>query len=158
MPELAEGQEAPDFALPSTTGEEIRLPDFRGRKNVVLYFYPKDSTPGCTTEACSFRDAQAEMAELDTQVLGVSRDSIESHGRFSDKYGLSFPLLSDAQGKVTESYGVWREKNMYGKTQMGIVRSTFVIDKQGIIRKVYRKVSVNGHSEEVKEFIRANLL
>lgn len=157
MPDIAEGQKAPDFELPSSTGDSIRLSDFQGKKNVVLYFYPKDDTPGCTKEACSFRDSHADFEGMDTQVLGVSRDPISSHQKFSDKYSLQFPLLSDENGEVTEAYGVWREKNMYGKTSMGIVRSTVIIDKDGTIRKIYPKVKVDGHTEQVREFVRENL-
>lgn len=157
MAMISEGQPAPGFALPASTGATVSLDDFKGNKTVVLYFYPKDDTPGCTKEACSFRDESAEFEKVGAVVLGVSRDSLASHQKFRDKYSLSFPLLSDVDGTVTEAYGVWQEKNMYGKKSMGIVRSTFVIDRDGIVRKVFPKVSVDGHSNEVLSFIRDNL-
>ncbi|BCW99424.1 MAG: putative peroxiredoxin bcp [Armatimonadota bacterium] len=153
---IAEGQKAPDFSLPASTGETVSLSQFQG-KNVVLYFYPKDDTPGCTTEACSFRDNLSEFDAADTVVLGVSRDDVASHQRFSQKYSLPFPLLADTDGSVTEAYGVWQEKNMYGKKTWGIVRSTFIIDRDGVVRKVFPKVKVDGHTAEVLEFIRSNL-
>ena len=156
MAAIAEGHPAPDFTLPSSTGGEISLSDFRGSKSVVLYFYPKDVTPGCTKEACSFRDSTAEFEKLGAQVLGVSRDSLGSHEKFAAKYQLAFPLLSDANGKVTEAYGVWAEKSMYGKTYMGIERSTFLIDTEGRLQREWRKVSVKGHAAEVLEAISAD--
>lgn len=155
MAAIAEGQTAPDFTLPANTGTQISLSDYLGKKNVVLYFYPKDDTPGCTKEACSFRDDTSELDKLDAQVLGVSRDSVHSHQAFASKYNLPFPLLADTEGKVTEAYGVWQEKNMYGKKTMGIVRTTVVIGKDGVIRKVFPKVSVDGHSAEIQEVLRA---
>lgn len=155
MAEIAEGQPAPDFTLPSSTGGEISLSDYRGSKSVVLYFYPKDDTPGCTKEACSFRDSAAEFEKLGAQVLGVSRDALGSHEKFAAKYQLAFPLLSDADGRVTEAYGVWREKNMYGKKTMGIVRTTVIIGRDGVIRKIYPKVSVDGHSEQVLNLLKS---
>lgn len=154
---IAEGQKAPDFSLPASTGETVSLSQFQGKKNVVLYFYPKDDTPGCTTEACSFRDNLSEFDVADTVVLGVSRDDVASHQKFSQKYSLPFPLLADTDGSVTEAYGVWQEKNMYGKKTWGIVRSTFIIDRDGVVRKVFPKVKVDGHTAEVLEFIRSNL-
>lgn len=152
-----EGKAAPCFTLTAGDGNTISLSDFKGKKNVVLYFYPKDDTPGCTKEACAFRDIGGEYDALDTQVLGVSRDDTRSHAKFSEKFQLNFPLLADTEGAVTEAYGVWQEKNMYGKTYMGIQRATFIIDKEGIVRKVYPKVSVDGHATEIQDFIKTNL-
>lgn len=146
--ELKEGMKAPAFTAEATGGETISLGDFKG-KTVVLYFYPKDSTPGCTREACAFRDAQAQMKKLGAVVLGVSRDSLKSHESFAAKQELNFPLLSDPDRKIIEAYGVWKEKSMYGKTSMGIERSTFLIDGEGRIRRIWRKVKVDGHDEEV---------
>ncbi len=157
MAMIAEGQKAPDFSLPASDGGTVSLSQFRGKKNVVLYFYPKDDTPGCTTEACSFRDHLADFDSVDAVVLGVSRDDVDSHRKFSQKYSLPFPLLADTDGTVTEAYGVWQEKNMYGKKTWGIVRSTFIIDRDGVVRKVFPKVKVDGHTDEVLEFIRRNL-
>jgi len=147
--ELKVGDPAPDFRLPSTEGREIALKEFRGKKNVVLYFYPKDDTPGCTKEACSFRDERPKFDKKDAVILGVSFDDLESHKKFAGKYKLPFPLLSDADKKLAEAYGVYKEKSMYGRTYMGIERSTFVIDKDGTIARIYRKVKVDGHSDEI---------
>ena len=149
--ELNVGDPAPDFSLPSTEGREISLKEFRGKKNVVLYFYPKDDTPGCTKEACSFRDERPKFEKTAAVILGVSFDGLESHRKFVEKYGLPFTLLSDADKKVAAAYGVYKEKSMYGKTYMGIERSTFVIDKEGRIAEVFRKVKVDGHSDGVLE-------
>ena len=149
--ELKVGDPAPDFRLPSTEGREIALKEFRGKKNVVLYFYPKDDTPGCTKEACSFRDERPKFGKKDAVILGVSFDDLESHKKFAGKYKLPFPLLSDADTKIAEAYGVYKEKSMYGRTYMGIERSTFVIDKDGTIAQIYRKVKVDGHSDEILE-------
>ncbi|MCS7228582.1 MAG: thioredoxin-dependent thiol peroxidase [Candidatus Kryptonium sp.] len=146
--ELKIGQKAPDFTLPSDTGEKISLKDFRGKK-VVLYFYPKDDTPGCTKEACSFRDNINLILERGAVVIGVSADSVDSHKKFKEKYNLNFPLLSDEKHKVLEKYGVWKEKSLYGKKFMGIERTTFIIDEQGKIAHIFRKVKVDGHTEEV---------
>ncbi|HEY7462689.1 MAG TPA: thioredoxin-dependent thiol peroxidase [Gemmatimonadota bacterium] len=143
------GRQAPEFALPSQTGETVRLADFRGKKNVVLYFYPKDDTPGCTREACDFRDALPGLGRKDVVVLGVSKDGVASHEKFASKYELPFPLLSDAQGDVAERYGVWKEKTHYGRTALGIERTTFLIDKEGVLRKVFPKVRVEGHVDEI---------
>ena len=145
---VEEGEAAPDFSLPADDGRQVQLSQLRGRP-VVLYFYPKDDTPGCTREACAFRDKSAELAARGVAVLGVSPDDVASHGRFRDKYRLNFPLLADAGHQVAERYGAWREKNMYGKKSMGIQRSTFLIDGEGRVRKVWKKVSVDGHDEEV---------
>ena len=145
---IEEGETAPDFTLPADDGKSIQLSQLRGRP-VVLYFYPKDDTPGCTREACAFRDRRSEIAERGAVVLGVSPDDVASHGKFRDKYGLNFPLLADTGHQLAERYGAWREKNMYGKKSMGIQRSTFLIDREGKVRKVWKKVSVDGHDEEV---------
>lgn len=142
------GQRAPAFTLTADEGSEVRLADLKGRP-VVLYFYPKDDTPGCTREACAFRDQQAKFKKLGAVVLGVSADSTETHGRFRDKYGLNFPLLADLDHKVAEKYGAWREKNMYGKKSMGIQRSTFLIDAAGKVARVWKAVKVDGHEQQV---------
>jgi len=143
-----EGDPAPDFRLPADDGKTYALKDLRGRK-VVLYFYPKDDTPGCTKEACSFRDNLSRVQSKGAIVLGVSKDDLASHAKFREKYSLSFPLLSDPEGKVLTAYGVWKEKNLYGKTFMGIERTTFVIDERGRIQKVFPRVKVDGHVDEV---------
>lgn len=150
------GQPAPDFTLPSDTGEEVSLRALRG-KNVVLYFYPKDMTPGCTKEACSFRDDLSTFQDEDTVILGVSLDDLVSHGKFRAKHDLNFPLLSDADAEVSKAYGAYRLKKLYGKEYYGIVRSTFIIDKEGVVREAFPKVRVDGHTEEVLAFIRQNL-
>lgn len=142
------GALAPDFELQDSTGQNRRLSEFRGRK-VVLYFYPKDDTPGCTKEACSFRDNLERIANLGAVVVGVSPDRVESHGRFAAKYGLSFPLLADSDARVAQAYGVWVKKSMYGREYMGIERTTFVIDEGGVVRRVFPKVKVAGHVDEV---------
>jgi len=143
-----EGDPAPDFRLPADDGKTYALKDLRGRK-VVLYFYPKDDTPGCTKEACSFRDNLSRVQSKGAVVFGVSKDDLASHAKFREKYSLSFPLLSDPEGKVLNAYGVWKEKNLYGKTFMGIERTTFVIDERGRIQKVFARVKVDGHVDEV---------
>ncbi len=140
---------APDFKLQSDDGKSYSLSQFRGKKEVVLYFYPKDDTPGCTKEACSFRDASPKFSGKDVQVLGVSLDDLDSHSKFRSKYSLNFPLLSDSDHKVADAYGVYKLKNMYGKEFWGIERSTFIIDKSGKIKKTFRRVSVDGHTDEV---------
>jgi thioredoxin-dependent peroxiredoxin len=145
---VEEGQAAPDFTLRSDAGREVRLSALRGQP-VVLYFYPKDDTPGCTREACSFRDRKADLAAHGAAVLGVSPDDVASHGKFRDKYSLNFPLLADAGHQVAEAYGAWREKTSYGKTSMGIQRSTFLIDAAGKVRKVWKRVEVDGHDDAV---------
>lgn len=150
---VVEGQPAPDFALMSTDGNTVRLSDLRGKK-VVLYFYPKDDTPGCTKEACSFRDNLGTLQGMGVVVLGVSPDSVASHQKFAQKYGLTFPLLADEGAQVATLYGVWKEKKQYGRTYMGIERTTFLIDENGIVRRVFPKVKVDGHVEEVIEAIR----
>jgi thioredoxin-dependent peroxiredoxin len=145
---LAEGKKAPAFTLPDRNGNKISLKDFSG-KNVVLYFYPKDNTSGCTAEACDFRDSLPNFKKVDAVVLGVSPDSPASHKKFADKYELPFTLLSDEDKKVLEKYGVWQEKSMYGRKYMGVVRTTVIIDGKGIVKKIFPKVKVKGHVEEV---------
>ena len=151
---IAEGDKAPDFTLPTDGGGSITLSDLKGEW-VVLYFYPRDDTPGCTKEACGFNDALPQLEKLNAKVIGVSRDSVAKHDKFKAKYGLSFPLGADEDGSVCEAYGVWVEKTMYGKKSMGIERSTFLIDPEGTIAKVWRKVKVPGHVEEVRDAIAA---
>ncbi|HWO98097.1 MAG TPA: thioredoxin-dependent thiol peroxidase [Bacillus sp. (in: firmicutes)] len=147
------GETAPDFELMAQTGEMVKLTDFRG-KYVVLYFYPKDMTPGCTTEACDFRDYHEQFAELDAVILGVSPDPVDKHQKFAEKHGLPFLLLVDEDHEVAERYGVWKLKKNFGKEYMGIERSTFVIDKDGMLVKEWRKVKVKGHVEEALTFIK----
>lgn len=147
---VAVGDLAPDFTLPSSSGKAIRLSDLRG-KNVVLYFYPKDDTQGCTKEACAFRDNLPRFGEMDAIILGVSKDSMDSHANFIKKYGLNFTLLSDEDLKVNNLYGTWVEKENYGRKYWGTERSTFVIGKDGKVKKVFRKVKVDGHEKEVLE-------
>ncbi len=147
--QLETGDHAPDFTLPTNGDGEISLSAFRGEKQVVLYFYPKDDTPGCTTEAKAFRDLRDQFEAADTVVLGVSKDSCASHDKFHTKYDLNFALVSDESGTVCEDYGVWVEKNMYGKKYMGIQRATFLIAKDGTIAQIWPKVKVDGHAEEV---------
>jgi len=144
------GAVAPDFSAPTDGEGSIRLKDLRGKK-VVLYFYPKDNTPGCTTESCDFRDAQAKFDAKDAVILGVSPDSVKSHDKFKQKFELPFALISDEDHKIAEAYGVWQEKSMYGRKYMGIVRSTFVIDEKGKIAAIYDKVKVKGHVADVLE-------
>ncbi|HZS35386.1 MAG TPA: thioredoxin-dependent thiol peroxidase [Polyangia bacterium] len=149
---LKEGQKAPAFKLPADDGRTLSLADFAG-KTVVLYFYPRDNTPGCTIEAEAFRDVARELVERNAVVLGVSKDSIASHCKFRDKYSLNFPLLSDADGAVLEKYGAWGEKVLYGKKSMGIIRSTVIIAPDGKIKKIFPKVKVAGHAREVLDAI-----
>ncbi|MFQ5837716.1 MAG: thioredoxin-dependent thiol peroxidase [Thermoplasmata archaeon] len=151
-----EGQPAPEFRLPSTEGKEISLKDLQGR-NVVLYFYPRDDTPGCTKEACSFRDTLSAFEETDSVILGVSLDDLKSHEKFRSKHGLPFPLLSDTNGEVSKAYGVYKKKKLYGREFWGIERTTFIIGKDGVIRRVFPRVKVDGHTEEVLDFVRENL-
>lgn len=148
MEDALVGTKAPDFTLQGTDGP-VHLADLRGRV-VVLYFYPRDNTPGCTTEACDFRDAYADFSGAGVVVLGVSTDSLQSHQKFRAKHQLPFPLLADEDAIVAKQYGVYKQKNLYGKVSWGIERSTFVIDPDGIIRKAYRKVRVAGHVEDVR--------
>ena len=149
---LEEGKKAPAFTLESSDGKKVSLKDFAG-KTLVLYFYPKDDTPGCTTEAKDFRDAKKHFDKLDAVVLGVSKDSIAAHCKFIGKHELNFPLLSDPDGAVIEKYGAWGEKNMYGKKSMGIIRSTVIVDPEGKVAKIFRKVKVDGHVDKVLEAI-----
>lgn len=149
-----EGDNAPDFELPSSDGGTVRLSSLKGR-NVILYFYPKDDTPGCTVEACAFRDKLPKFKGADAVILGVSSDSLESHRKFIEKYSLNFTLLSDEGLKAHKLYDTWKQKNMYGKKFWGTERSTFVIDPKGRIRKVFRKVKVEGHDEEVLRAMKA---
>jgi thioredoxin-dependent peroxiredoxin len=148
------GKKAPAFSLPADSGSKVSLADYAG-KRLVLYFYPKDDTPGCTTEAREFSAAIKKFAKLNAAVVGVSKDTVEKHCKFRDKYGLTIPLLSDEDGKVLEKYGAWGEKNMYGKKSMGIVRTTVVIDDKGVVRKIYPKVRVAGHVDKVLEELAA---
>ena len=138
------GQKAPDFTLADTDGNQVTLGTLRGSP-VVLYFYPKDDTPGCTKEACSFRDRKDDLARLGAKLLGVSPDTVDSHVKFRDKFGLNFPLLADPEHEVAERYGAWREKTRFGKTSMGIQRSTYLIDAEGTVRKVWKNVQVDDH-------------
>jgi peroxiredoxin Q/BCP len=155
---VKEQQVAPDFTLPAVGSEDVvkngqvHLADLRG-KTIVLYFYPKDDTPGCTKEACSFRDANHEMQKRGVIVLGISVDDLPSHQKFARKYSLPFPLLADTDTTVSQLYGVWKEKNLYGKKYMGVNRETFLIDKDGVVRKIWHKVKPEGHAEEVLETI-----
>lgn len=158
--QVKELQPAPDFTLPAIGSDDIvkdgkvQLSDLKNHV-VVLYFYPKDDTPGCTAEACSFRDANHEMQKRGIVVLGVSADGLESHKKFAEKYGLSFPLLADTDTQVSQLYGVWKEKNMYGKKYMGVNRETFLIDREGVVRKAWHKVKADGHAQEVLNTVEA---
>ncbi|MBY0586038.1 thioredoxin-dependent thiol peroxidase [bacterium] len=142
------GQKAPAFTLKNAEGKTVKLSDFKG-KPIVLYFYPKDDTPGCTKEACAFRDANDDLAEHGAVVLGVSPDDVASHAKFRDKFKLNFPLLADTDHALAEKYGVWREKNMYGKKSMGIQRSTYLIDPAGKVAKVWQRVKPEEHAQQV---------
>jgi peroxiredoxin Q/BCP len=144
------GDKAPDFSAGTDGGGSISLKDLKGKK-VVLYFYPKDMTPGCTTEACGFRDAHPDFSKINAEIIGVSKDSVKRHDKFKEKYDLPFTLAADEDGKMCEAYGVWQEKKNYGKTYMGIVRSTFLIDEKGKIAAVWRNLRVKGHVENVLE-------
>ena len=145
---VEEGKRAPDFELQSDSGETVRLSDLRG-KPVVLYFYPKDDTPGCTAEACSFRDHESDIAKEHAVVLGVSIDPLESHQKFKEKHDLNFPLLSDQTADVAKMYGVWKEKNLYGRKTWGVARTTFWIGSDGRIKRIWKKVDTAKHAEEV---------
>jgi peroxiredoxin Q/BCP len=149
---LDPGQPAPDFSLDDQHGNRVTLSELRGSP-VVLYFYPRDDTPGCTKEACAFRDARADYEKAGARVVGVSPDTPESHQKFARKHDLPFTLLADPDHTVCEAYGVWKEKNLYGKKSMGVERSTFVIDGAGVVRQVFRRVQVDGHSDAVLEAI-----
>jgi thioredoxin-dependent peroxiredoxin len=150
--EIKEGNKAPDFTALNQDGKKVKLSSFKSKKNIVLYFYPKDMTPGCTTQACDFRDQQKNFKS--TVILGVSIDSQERHQKFIEKHDLPFTLLADVDKKVVQKYGVWQEKKLYGKTYMGIVRSTFIIDKTGTVRKIFVKVKVKNHIKEVLSAIK----
>lgn len=148
MSGLTVGAKAPDFVLAAHGGKRYSLKDFRGKK-IVLYFYPKDDTSGCTKEACSFRDNLSAIKEHGAVVLGVSPDPVSSHEKFSTKYDLNFPLLSDESKKILSEYGVWQKKSMYGRTYLGVVRTTFIIDEKGKISHIFPKVKVDGHVDEI---------
>jgi len=148
------GDKAPDFNVMSDSGQRIRLRDFRGKK-VVLYFYPKDDTPGCTKEACAFRDHQKDFSKVKAVILGVSLDPLKSHQAFKTKYALPFPLLSDENAAVSKAYGVYKKKNMYGRVYWGIVRSTFVIGPKGRIQAIFPRVKVDGHTRELLDALKA---
>lgn len=154
MPVPKEGIKAPNFKLPASNGQTIDLPGLKG-KNVVIYFYPKDDTPGCTVEACAFRDSYKEIEKQNAVVLGVSPDSLKAHDKFIKKFNLPFALLADEAKQMAQDYGVWVEKSMYGKKYMGVARTTFVIDAEGKIAKVFEKVKPEGHDKEVLEVLKA---
>ncbi len=154
MAELKEGMKAPDFVLPGRDGE-VSLKDFRGKK-VVLYFYPRDNTPGCTREACSFEENLDRVKRQNAVVIGVSPDPVDSHQRFAQKFGLSFPLVSDEKKELAKRYGVWKQKTFMGRKFLGVVRSTFVIDETGRIARIFRNVKVDGHTEEVLKAVSAS--
>jgi len=147
------GKPAPDFTLPSTSGESVSLRQFKGKKTVILYFYPKDETPGCTREACDFRDHHGDLEKQGVIVLGVSTDGLESHRHFIDKHQLPFTLLADEDAAVSKMYGVYKQKNLYGKKYMGIERTTFIIDRTGRVAQIYPKVKVDGHIQNLLEFV-----
>jgi len=151
MPE--EGKKAPDFKLSDQNEKTISLGDYKG-KNIILYFYPKDDTSGCTAEACSFRDDFPKFKKIDAVILGVSPDSVESHKKFAKKYNLNFSLLADEDKEVIKKYDVWKEKSMYGRKYMGVERTTYIIDPEGKIKKIFRKVKVQGHNKEVMEALK----
>jgi peroxiredoxin Q/BCP len=150
----AVGDRAPDFTMPTDGGGKVKLSELKG-KTVVLYFYPKDDTTGCTKEACGFNDTLPNFSKLKAEVIGVSRDSVASHDKFKKKYGLKFRLGSDEDGKVSDAYGTWGEKTLYGRKYMGMERATYLIDGKGVVRQVWRKVKVPGHVEEVMAAIKA---
>ncbi len=151
MSKIKVGNKAPDINLPASNGKNVSLKDFKGKTNVVLYFYPKDDTPGCTTQACAFRDSIKDIAKKETVVLGVSPDPVDKHNKFIEKFQLPFILLSDTEKKTCQNYGVWVEKSMYGRKYMGVARTTFVIDQEGTLVKIFEKVKPKGHNEEVLE-------
>ena len=154
MSQLKEGDRAPEFKAISNEGKEVSLKDYKGKNRVILYFYPKDDTPGCTVEACSFRDTIKKIEKTDTVVLGVSPDNTKSHNKFIEKFDLPFLLLSDEDKTICKAYGVWVKKSMYGKEYMGVARTTFIIGKDGKIEKIYEKVKPEGHAVEVLDFIK----
>jgi len=143
------GEPAPDFKLPSTEDKDVSLSDFKGKQAVVLYFYPRDDTPGCTAEACSFRDLRSMFNQQSAEILGVSPDTVKSHKKFQQKFHLTFPLLADANHAVAEQYGVWQQKKFMGREYMGIARTTFVVDANGTIKAVFPNVKVEGHADKV---------
>jgi thioredoxin-dependent peroxiredoxin len=147
------GKPAPDFTLPSSSGDSVTLKSFKNRKTVVLYFYPKDDTPGCTKEACGFRDLTAEFERVGAVILGISNDPVESHQKFREKFKLPFELLADEDASVSKAYGVYKQKNLYGKKYMGIERTTFIVDRTGRIAQIYPKVKVEGHVADVLAFL-----
>ena len=149
---LKEGDKAPAFSLPDSTGKTISLKDFKGKK-LVLYFYPKDMTPGCTAEACSFRDNIDEIRAKEAEVVGVSADTVKLHQKFTEKFELNFPLLSDESKEMLKEYGIWKQKSFMGKKYMGIERTTVIIDEKGVIRKIFPKVKVLGHTKEVLQYL-----
>jgi peroxiredoxin Q/BCP len=151
------GRKAPSFALLATGGREVSLSDYLGKKNLVLYFYPKDGTPGCTKEACSFRDVLKSLAAHDTEVVGVSRDGLDAHEKFSAAHRLTFPLLSDAENKVSQAYGVYGKKSFMGREFFGVHRTTFVIDKKGKIRRIDRRVEVKTHADDILDYVKTVL-
>ncbi len=150
------GAKAPDFKLTASGGKEVSLKDFKGKNRVVLYFYPKDDTPGCTVEACGFRDGIKKIEKLDAVVLGVSPDGVKAHDKFVEKFKLPFLLLADEEKQVCKDYGVWVKKSMYGREYMGVARTTFIIGKDGKIEKVYEKVKPDAHAGEVLEYLKEN--
>jgi peroxiredoxin Q/BCP len=155
MAKPKEGLAAPAFSTPASNGKTVSLKDFKGKKHVVLYFYPKDNTPGCTIEACELRDGHKKIARRDAIVLGVSPDSLASHDKFIDKFDLPFILLSDEDKKLCKAYGCWIKKSMYGREYMGVARNTYVIGKNGKILKIFEKVKPKGHAEEVLEVLKS---
>ena len=154
MTDLKIGDIAPDFTLPADNNQEVSLSKFKGQ-HVVLFFYPKDDTPGCTKEACGFNDLLPQLKNLNATVIGISKCSVKKHDKFKAKYDLNFPLASDENGDVCETYGTWKEKSMYGKTYMGIERTTVLIDETGAITQIWRKVKVPGHVEDVQKTLEA---
>lgn len=153
----AVGSRAPAFSAPDANGQTVKLSHFKGKQPVVLYFYPKDSTSGCTKQACGFRDAHEKLRRAGAAVIGVSPDSVASHRKFADRYELPFLLLADEDKEICRAYGVWQEKSMYGRRYMGVARTTFIIDTQGKVAHVFEKVKPAGHDEEVLAWIRENL-
>ena len=152
---LRAGQSAPDFELPDADMEMVSLDGFKNRKNVVLYFYPRDDTPGCTAEACSFRDLRTLFEQNGAEILGVSTDTVSKHKKFQAKYHLTFPLLADTDHAVADQYGVWQQRKFMGREYMGIARTTFVVDKQGTIKAVFPNVKVEGHADKVLEALKS---
>ena len=148
------GEKAPDFLLPRDGGGTISLSEFKGQK-VVLYFYPKDDTPGCTQQACALNENLSSFNKLQAQIIGVSKDSVKKHDKFKEKYALNFPLASDENGTTCEDYGVWVQKSMYGRKYMGIERTTFLIDEDGKIKRIWNKVKIEGHAQELMEALKS---